>query len=294
MDVELWPGETVGLAGIDVYVRHAAADDAPTMVYVHGLGGSSLNWVPLMHELDGEFDQWALDLPGFGESPPARQSIGAYVAVLTSFLERFGEPVHVAANSMGGLAMVTVAARRPDLVRTLTLVSPAMPQARVPRAAAAMTALAVPGVGSRLMNRINSVPAEDQVRRLLGLLYGEPDRLDGDGLAIAASERARRMEQAHANSAFVQALRSLVVRHARPRWWSAWADAALISCPLLVILGGRDVLVGMPTSRRWRRVAPAAQIVTFPTTGHVAMLERPAEVAELIREHAVDQQVEQQ
>lgn len=290
MDVELWPGETVGLAGTDVYLRHAVADGAPTMVYVHGLGGSSLNWVPLMHEMDGELDQWALDLPGFGESPPAKQSIGAYIDVLTSFLERFGEPVHVTANSMGALAMVTVAARRPDLVRTLTLISPAMPQVRVPRGAAAMTALAVPGLGPRLMGRINSVPAEDQVRRLLRMMYGDPDRLDADGLKMAVAERERRMEQAYANSAFVQALRSLVGRHARFRWWSAWADAASISCPLLVILGGRDVLVGAATGRRWRRLAPAAQLVMFPTTGHVAMLERPAEVAELIREHAVEQQ----
>lgn len=284
-DVELWPGETVELSGTRVYVRHAAAEGAPTMVYVHGLGGSSLNWLPLMREMDGEFDQWALDLPGFGESAPARQSIGAYVDVLTSFLERFGEPVHVTANSMGGLAMVTVAARRPDLVSTLTLVSPAMPQVRVPRGAAAMTTLAVPGIGPRVMGRINSAPAEEQIRRLLGLLYGEPDRLHGEDLGMAVAERERRLAQVHANTAFVQALRSLVARHARPRRWSAWADAASISCPLLVILGGRDVLVGTATGRRWRRIAPSAQVVTFPTTGHVAMLERPAEVADLIREH---------
>lgn len=290
MDVELWPGKTMELVGTEVFVRHAAADGAPTMVYVHGLGGSSLNWAPLMREIDGELDQWALDLPGFGESPPARQSVGAYVGVLTAVLERFDEPVHVTANSMGGLAMVTVAALRPDLLRTLTLISPAMPQVRVPRGAAAMTTLAVPGVGSRLMGRINGRPAEDQVRRLLGMLFGEPGRLDGDGLGIAVAEWERRLEQPHANTAFAQALRSIVGQHARPRRWSAWAHAASISCPLLVVLGGRDVLVGMATGRRWRRVAPDAQVVTFPTTGHVAMLERPAEVAELLREHTAERQ----
>ena len=280
-----WTGESVNLAGTDVYVRHASAAESPTMVYVHGLGGSSLNWLPLRHELDGEFDQWALDLPGFGESPPATQSIGAYVDVLTQFLERFGEAVDVTANSMGGLAMVTVAARRPDLVRSLTLISPAMPQRAVPREAAALTALAAPGVGPRMIARINRAPAETQVRRLLGMLYGEPDRLDGDSLAFAVAERERRMALDHANIAFVQALRSLVGRHSRPARWSAWADAKRIACPVLVVLGGRDVLVGSATGRRWRRDVPRAKLVTFPTTGHIAMLERPADVAALIREH---------
>ena len=141
-----------------------------------------------------------------------------------------------------------------------------------------------------MIARINRAPAETQVRRLLGMLYGEPDRLDDESLELAIAERARRMELSHANIAFVQALRSLVGRHSRPARWSAWADAKRIACPLLVILGGRDVLVGLTTGRRWRRDVPRASVVTFPTTGHVAMLERPAEVAELIREHVADQQ----
>ena len=43
-----------------------------------------------------------------------------------------GEPVHLFGNSLGGLVSVGVAARRPDLVATLTLISPAMPVYRVP------------------------------------------------------------------------------------------------------------------------------------------------------------------
>jgi pimeloyl-ACP methyl ester carboxylesterase len=39
---------------------------------IHGLGGSSLNWIELMGELDADLDTIAVDLPGFGASPPPR------------------------------------------------------------------------------------------------------------------------------------------------------------------------------------------------------------------------------
>jgi pimeloyl-ACP methyl ester carboxylesterase len=42
--------------------------------------------------------------------------------------------VHLLGNSLGGLVSLFVAASRPDLVATLTLVSPAMPVYRVPSA----------------------------------------------------------------------------------------------------------------------------------------------------------------
>ena len=42
----------------------------PPALYVHGLGGSSQNWSALMPQLDGVVDCEALDLPGFGDSPP--------------------------------------------------------------------------------------------------------------------------------------------------------------------------------------------------------------------------------
>ena len=58
-----------------------------------------------------------------------------------------GAPVHLLGNSLGGLVSVLVAARRPDLVASLTLISPAMPVYRVPPAfSRAMLLLLLPGV----------------------------------------------------------------------------------------------------------------------------------------------------
>jgi pimeloyl-ACP methyl ester carboxylesterase len=283
-----WPGKSVDLASGAVYVRHVdpATTGLPPAVMVHGLGGSSTNWTGLMHELRDVLDQWAIDLPGYGESPPGRRhSVAAFAGVLTSYLDRFGRPVHLIGNSMGGLVSVLVAARRPDLVATLTLISPAMPNLRQPHAARGMALVAVPRLGERLLARANAAPVEQQVRQLAAILYGDPDSIGPDQLEVAEQERERRLGQQHADTVLLQSLRSIVRQYAIPRWRSAWASARLVSCPTLVMVGGRDALVHSSTAARWRRVMPRARVVHLPTTGHVAMMERPALVASMIREH---------
>ena len=55
--------------------------------------------------------------------------------------------MHLAGNSMGGAVSVRVAARRPDLVRTLTLVSPVLPDLQVRRSVAALPCAGLPFVG---------------------------------------------------------------------------------------------------------------------------------------------------
>jgi pimeloyl-ACP methyl ester carboxylesterase len=73
----------------------------------------------------------AIDLPGFGGSPPpvsGSYSISAHALTVIRFIEKQGlGPVHLIATSMGGAISTRVAAHRPDLVRTLSLVSPALP-----------------------------------------------------------------------------------------------------------------------------------------------------------------------
>jgi pimeloyl-ACP methyl ester carboxylesterase len=278
----------VDIAGGPVYARHAdpATIGLPPAVMVHGLGGSSTNWTALMGDLRDLLDQWAIDLPGYGESPPRRRhSVTAFAGVLTSYLDRFGRPVHLLGNSMGGLVSVLVAARRPDLVATLTLISPAMPNLRQPHAARGMALVAVPRLGERLLARSNAMPVQQQVRQLAGILYGDPDSIEPSQLTIAAQERERWLRQGHADAVLLQSLRSIVRQYAVPRWRSVWASARLVSCPTLVMVGGRDALVHASTAARWRRILPTARVVHLPTTGHVAMMEHPGLVASMIREH---------
>ena len=118
-----WPGSFAG----SLFVRQGPRGAEPGL-FVHGLGGSATNWTDLMELLGDAVDGQALDLPGFGRSaPPAdgRYTVGAHARAVVHHLEasRRG-PVHLFANSLGGAVSIRVAVDRPDLVRTLTLVSP--------------------------------------------------------------------------------------------------------------------------------------------------------------------------
>ncbi len=100
------------------------------MVLIHGLGGSSDWWSRNIDALAAEHTVVAVDLVGFGRnrffvrrsSLPLRFSDTA--ALLARWIESaFDGPVHVVGNSMGGQTAIHLAATRPDLVRSLTLVN---------------------------------------------------------------------------------------------------------------------------------------------------------------------------
>lgn len=293
----VWPGVPVPLPQGEVYVRHLPVDaaataptraPAPTAVLVHGLGGSSLNWYELVRELGDEIDAYALDLPGFGMAPPApRHSLDVHARAVIDYLEarHSGTPVHLVGNSMGGLVCVLVAARRPDLIASLLLISPAMPRlVGLPREARLLGILALPRLGERLVARDLATPPEAAVRRLSEVLFGEPERIAPEWLELAAEERRFRATTPHAAPAFLGSLRSIVGAFARPRRLSAWREARHLSMPVTVVYGGRDKLVPSAADL-WRSAVPHVRVFHLPTSGHVAMMERPHLVAEIVREH---------
>ncbi|WP_158564163.1 alpha/beta fold hydrolase [Jiangella anatolica] len=294
--IEAWPGEHLTLStGRRVFVRHTEpegdgdGDDRTPLVYVHGLGGSSTNWTTLMRELHDDAAQWAIDLPGFGESPPGdHHTVAEYVADVVAFLETFDRPVHLVANSLGGMICTYVASSRPDLVLTLSLVSPAMPQYRLPWAAQATAVMAVPWLGERIIRSAAYVAPEKQAERLAAILFADVAVIPMAELTFAAEQRDQWMSRPYADTVLLQALRSIVRHYTRPGRESAWRAASHILRPTLVIMGARDALVGAWGRTRWRRALRYARLVYMPNTGHVAMMEHPAAVAGIIREFVRD------
>src|SRR2546430_12262706 len=122
-----WPGRSVLVGGARIHVRDTAprGPDAEPALYVHGLGGSALNWTDLADLLADRLDGQAIDLPGFGRSHPARSyTIAAFAKHVARYIVQSGRaPVHLVGNSLGGAVAVRIAGTRPELVRSLTLIS---------------------------------------------------------------------------------------------------------------------------------------------------------------------------
>ncbi|MEO3813769.1 alpha/beta fold hydrolase [Sphaerisporangium sp. B11E5] len=284
-----WPGELVELDGHTLHVRTTPAGIAgphEKAVYVHGLAGSATNWTDLMAELRPDARGYALDLPGAGYSPaPAGDdySLGAHAAAVTALIEHIGGPVHLLGNSLGGAVSVRVAATRPDLVRSLTLVSPALPDL-LPRYGPARVAFsATPRLGEWAVDRLRVLPPEQRIRATMAMCYADTGRVHPQRLEDAVAELRRRDALPYAGPALLRSARALVNEYFRRGEENLWRLAARVEAPTLVIHGRHDRLVDPRMATRAGRTFPDVRLVLLPHAGHVAQMEYPEVVARHVR-----------
>ncbi|MBO4255364.1 alpha/beta fold hydrolase [Streptomyces griseorubiginosus] len=285
---------SVGLPGITLTVRSRppAREGLPPALYVHGLGGSSQNWSALMQELEGVVDGEAVDLPGFGDSPPPDDgdySVTGHARAVIRYLDSAGRgPVHLFGNSLGGAVSTRVAALRPDLVRTLTLVSPALPELLVQRSAVPTALLALPGVAGLFTRYTKEWTAEQRVRGVLMLCYGDPGRVTPEGFRNAVEEMERRLRLTYFWDAMTRSARGIVNAYTLGGQHGLWRQAERVLAPTLLVYGGRDQLVGFRMARRAARAFRDSRLLTLPEAGHVAMMEYPETVARAFVELLAD------
>jgi pimeloyl-ACP methyl ester carboxylesterase len=254
------------------------------------MAGAATNWTDFMAELALEFACAAVDLPGSGQSPPPKApggySIRALADTVIGLIEARGAgPVHLVGNSMGGAVSVKVAALRPDLVRTLTLISPALPDRLPHPSLLRFPMLAMPGLGGWMLRRADSIPAEARVRLMLSTVYYDwKTSVHPDRIAAEVDQARRRDKLPYSDDALIGAARTIAVEYLRPTARSLWRDAERIRVPVLAIYGSHDRLVNPRMAARAARTFRDARVLVLPRTGHVAMLEHPAEVAAHFRE----------
>lgn len=284
-----WPARKVPVSGVDLLVRDVpgAAKELPPALYVHGLGGSSLNWTALGLLLNDTVRGIAPDLPGFGRTPPldGMGGISEQADVLSELItQEFDQPVHVFGNSMGGAAAVALAARRPDDVASLTLISPALPHPRASASAFWFTALATPRLGKAVLERTRRLPFERRLQASLSMVFGDPRSLPPELIQVYGAELQRRDTQPWVTQATLDGARSILRSQLAPPRRSLWADAAKVRCPVLLIYGGKDRLVDARIRTKAHNTFPNARLLYLPKSGHVAQMEHPQEVDRAFRQ----------
>jgi pimeloyl-ACP methyl ester carboxylesterase len=287
----VWPGEFVSLGESEVFVRTTSeGPEAEPVLCVHGFGGSSTNWTDLMYLLSQDdaatgtpgFNCAALDLPGFGFSLPSEASctVSGQAALVARLIEQRGRgPVHLIGNSFGGAVCTRVAATRPDLIKTVTLVAPAMPDLWVRPVTARFPALCVPKFGSWLLSRVRKMTAAARVEASIATIYYDGTCVHPDRIAADVAETERRDTLTYGDAVLVRCARSIVAEYLRLGRHSLWRDAARVEAPALVIYGSHDKIVDPRMAGRAARSFPRSRVVVLPRTGHVAQMERPAAVA---------------
>ncbi|MBE7189150.1 MAG: alpha/beta fold hydrolase [Jatrophihabitans endophyticus] len=280
-----WPGHEVTLGnGRTVHVRTTpAGPDAEPALFVHGLGGSAHNWTDFAGLLRDRLAIDAIDLPGHGRSGPpphGRYSLDDFASTVVAYLETTGRgPVHLVGNSMGGAVSILVARRRPDLVRTLTLISPAVPDNRPriyplrndPRVAL----LVVPVLGEWAVRRFNTrVAVEARAMGTIKLCFADRHRYPQARFDEAVAEARYRADLPWGESSVLRSMRALV-RSQFLRGRAAWSAMRAITAPTLVLWGDTDRLVAPDLAPFVAAAVPDSRLLVLEDIGHTAMMEDP-------------------
>ncbi|GAB3482107.1 alpha/beta fold hydrolase [Amycolatopsis cihanbeyliensis] len=295
--VTVWPGRFEDVGGVQLHVRRTPRTEGDpeqgtgndTAVYVHGLGGSSTNWTDLGCQLAPFAPGAALDLPGFGFSEPPRGfdfSLDAHTETLRAYLVGLDAgPVHLVGNSMGGAIALLLAARHPELVRTLTLISPAMPDRRPdprrlsdPRMALAY----LPFVGKPVRRRLARLGPRDRAMQVINLCFANPGTFPDQRLDELVEEHGARAGFAWAAPALARSTLGIFRTWFSSGARSLWSVAPAVGVPTLVVWGTEDRVISVRRAVRTARLLPRARLLVLPRTGHVAQMERPSTVARAV------------
>jgi pimeloyl-ACP methyl ester carboxylesterase len=96
------------------FLHHIRRGAGEPLLLIHPLGAEIVVWEPVLERLAAERDVIAVDMPGFGGSPPLPDGVDptpqALASAVSRFLDTLGlDRVHVAGNSLGGWVALELA-----------------------------------------------------------------------------------------------------------------------------------------------------------------------------------------
>jgi len=257
---------------------HVADDGSgPPLVLLHGYGDSADVWRRVAPAL-GERRILGIDLPPFGrsESPRVVDLMPFYLELLPALLADLGvERAALVGHSLGGAVALRLAAARPDLVSGLAVVAPAGLATSVPLWWRAVSATAP------LWRLLEALPPGVS-RRVVA--FGVGRFADRRLAAVSRRTRAhlRHMADLHSDPRRLVALLDSGRACIGPYPGSLLAETRSIACPLLLVAGSGDPLVGAGDVAAFAAAHPHARVEVLDRCGHYPQLERSARVAELL------------
>jgi pimeloyl-ACP methyl ester carboxylesterase len=226
------------------------------LLYVHGNTGSS-RWFEKVMDFPGA-RALAFDLPNFGRSSaaPSATEIDVYGDAIGGFIEalRLKDPVLVG-HSLGGAAAISLAARRPELVKSLVLVDSAPP--------------------SGLVTPPEHIPLLAMMRTNRAVL----------------SQALRGVTPTLKDEAFFESLVDDALLMAEPAWvghaealgkFDYRGRCSAFKKPVLVLWGRKDLIVNEAMARETAAAFPDARLEILEDVGHSVVAEDPQRFKKLL------------
>lgn len=245
-------------------LNHVRRGGGEPLVLIHPLGGELVVWEPVLDLLARERDAIAVDMPGFGASPPlpggAEPTPMALAAAVRAFLDSLGiDRAHVAGISLGGWVALELAKEGRALSATGLCPAGFWSRPLQPRESRARR------LGRPLLPLLAALVRSERGRRaLLAATVAHPERVPPDHAArlVRAYVTAPAFEGANA------AMRAAV-----------FSGLDRIAAPVTLAWAEHDRLVREP-----RRGVPGARRVELRGCGHLPTWDDPAQVAAVLLE----------
>lgn len=240
-------------------VRVFEGGSGEPVVVLHGWGGRIESMAPVISCLRSGFRTIALDLPGFGSSPPPQEVWGTpeYAELIAAALAARGiDRAHFVGHSYGAKTSLYLAASHPRLVGKLVLTgssglrTPPSFRARMKRAVSRMAKAA-----GKLGNRGERV-RDALYRRIASQDYREAGPLRPILVKVVNED-----------------LKDLLPR---------------IEASTLLVWGSRDDAVPLSHARTMERLIPDAGLVVFEGRGHFAYLDESERFCRIVRHFLTD------
>lgn len=288
--------------GVPLYVEEVGPADAPlTVVFVHGYGLAMGSFHFQRRELPGLlqvpvrmvfFDQRAHGRSGRGEAPASTvEQLGRDLAVILRDLgaER---PVTLVGHSLGGMTIMALAEAEPEWfgerIRAVALLSTSAGMVSelklsIPAALASLRRPLVPVV-ARGMTRSPALlergrRAGAEIAWLLTRRYAF-GRAEVSPALVGYVERMIAATPVDVLGEFLPVVMAHDKRGALP---------ALARVPTLIMVGSRDALTSPEHSVAIAAAVPGARSVLLDGAGHLALMERPDETNEALREFLTEE-----
>lgn len=245
--------------------------DGPPVLLLNGSMMTMGAWEPLAAPLGETYKVIRCDFRGQifspGEAEPRLEAHVADVVALLGSLDL--QRVHLAGTSFGGLVAVRLAELHPERVASLAAIT-AAPQvddefwessAQVRDAA---LAAAAGGDGGKVLDLI------------LPVTYS-PEYLEANAELLGAHRRQTALLPAtwyRGIAAIISSIEGLDLTPDLPR----------IQCPTLVLAGEKDQMFPLERSRALAAAIPGARFEVVPGGSHAIVIEKPAEVAHILRD----------
>lgn len=258
----------VDIDGLKIRYRDEGPQTAETLILVHGFTSSLETWDALANNLKQDFRLIRLDLPGHGltgADTQKRYSVDETVMFLSHFIDvlEIEKPVLIG-NSLGGLVSWRLAAKSPENVSKLVLISPG--------------GFSINGVTEKpvevpmmLKFYLKNAPLAG-VKQATQALFSNPEKLSEERINTIQSM----MLYGGNGEAFIERLNVFTLPDPEQ-------DLANVRSPTLIVWGENDSLVPSDHGAKFVKHMPNAELITYPDTGHTPQEEAPEKLAFDIR-----------